>query len=105
MHSGSAPVFNRPRLWHASGPWWHGPRGGATRRGGYRVIYAVFRKYGKIVLVTLFPKSEQANLSKAGQNLVATLLREIERELDQVDREQKAGTIMRGSHHGSQEGP
>ena len=47
------------------------------KSGGYRVFYAVFRRYGKIVLVTLFPKSEQANLSKAGQNLVATLLREI----------------------------
>ena len=63
--------------------------------GGYRVFYAVFRKHGKIVLVTLFPKSVQANLSKAGQNLVAELLREIEGELEQIDREEKAGTPKR----------
>ena len=58
-------------------------------RGGYRVFYAVFRKYGKVVLVTLFPKNVQANLSKAGQNLVAQLLREIEEELEQIAREEK----------------
>lgn len=69
--------------------------------GGYRVFYEVFRKYGKIVLITLFPKSEQANLSKAGQNLVATLLREVEQELDEIDREDKAGTIKRGIPDGS----
>jgi hypothetical protein len=63
--------------------------------GGYRVFYAVFWKYGKIVLVTLFPKNVQANLSKAGQNLVAKLLGEIEEELEQIDREAKAGTIKR----------
>jgi hypothetical protein len=63
--------------------------------GGYRVFYTVFRKYGKIVLVTLFPKSVQANLSKAGQNLVAKLLREIEEELEEIDREENAGTVTR----------
>jgi hypothetical protein len=73
--------------------------------GGYRVFYAVFRKYGKIVLVTLFPKNEQSNLSKAGQNLVATLLREIERELAQFDRQEKAGTRKKGAHHGSPKRP
>jgi hypothetical protein len=52
----------------------------------------VFRKYGKLVLVTLFPKSVQANLSKAGQNLVAKLLLEIEDELEQIDREEKGRT-------------
>jgi hypothetical protein len=57
--------------------------------GGYRVFYAVYRKYGEIVLVTLFPKSVQANLSKAAQNLVAALLREIEEELEQIDQEEK----------------
>jgi hypothetical protein len=63
--------------------------------GGYRVFDAVFRKYGKHVHVTLFPKNERSNLSKAGQNLVATLLRKIERELAQVDREEKAGTLKK----------
>jgi hypothetical protein len=53
------------------------------------VFYAAFRKYGKVVLVTLFPKNVQANLSKAGQNLVAQLLREIEEELEQIAREQE----------------
>jgi hypothetical protein len=57
--------------------------------GGYRVFYAVFRKYGKVVLVTLFPKNVQANLSKAGENLVAQLLREIEEELEQISREEE----------------
>jgi hypothetical protein len=65
--------------------------------GGYRVFYAVFRKYGKIVLVTLFPKSVQANLSDAGRKLVAALLREIERELEQIHREEKAGTRKGGT--------
>jgi hypothetical protein len=63
--------------------------------GGYRVFYSVFRKYGKVILVTLFPKSMQANLSKAGQKLVATLLREIEQELQAIDREERAKTIRR----------
>jgi hypothetical protein len=47
------------------------------------------------VLITLFAKSEQANLSKAGQNLVATLLREIEKELEAIDREARDGKIKR----------
>ena len=47
--------------------------------GGYRVFYAVFRKHGKVVLITLFPKNQQANLSKAGQNLVARVLQEMSR--------------------------
>ena len=59
--------------------------------GGYRVFYAVFRKYGKLVLITLFPKNEQAHLSRAGQNLVARMLREIETELGQIAREDEAG--------------
>ena len=63
--------------------------------GGYRVFYAVFRKFGKIVLVTLFPKSVQANLSKAGQNLVAELLREIEKELEKIEQEENAGAPKR----------
>ena len=58
--------------------------------GGYRVFYAVFRKYGKVVLITLFPKNGRANVSRAGQNLVAQLLREIESELEQIAREEAA---------------
>ena len=71
----------------------HDLAGGTS--GGYRVFYSVFRKYGKVILVTLFAKSEQANLSKAGQNLVATLLREIEVELEAIDREERAEAIKR----------
>jgi hypothetical protein len=58
--------------------------------GGYRVFYAVFRRYGKVVLITLFPKNQQANLSKAGQNFVAQILQEIESELEQIAREEEA---------------
>jgi hypothetical protein len=58
--------------------------------GGFRVFYAVFRRYGKIVLITLFPKNVQANLSRAAQNIVGGLLREIEVELQEIDREEKA---------------
>ena len=65
--------------------------------GGYRVFYAVFRKYGKVILITLFPKNEQANLSKAGQNLVAQLLREIETELEEIAREEEARAQERKS--------
>jgi hypothetical protein len=57
--------------------------------GGYRVFSTVFRKYGKVVLVTLFPKNVQANLSRAGQHLVAQLLREIEEELEPIAREEE----------------
>jgi hypothetical protein len=57
---------------------------------GYRVFYAVFRRYDKVVLITLFAKNQQANLSKAGQNIVAQLLREIESELEQIAREEEA---------------
>ncbi len=63
--------------------------------GGYRVFYAVFRKYGKVVLITLFPKNERANLSRAGQNLVALSLREIESELEQIAREEETRTRER----------
>jgi hypothetical protein len=63
--------------------------------GGYRVFFAVYRRFGKIVLITLFPKSLQANLSDAGRNLVAVLLHEIEEELVQIDREEKVRTIKR----------
>jgi hypothetical protein len=60
------------------------------KSSGYRVFYAVFRKYGKVVLVTLFPKNTQANLSRAAQNLVAQLLREIEAEMERIDQEERA---------------
>jgi hypothetical protein len=63
--------------------------------GGYRVFYAVFRRYGKLVLITLFPKTVQANLSRAALNLVGRLLGEIEEELQQIDREEKAQTRER----------
>jgi hypothetical protein len=63
--------------------------------GGYRVFYAVFRKYGKMVLVTLFPKNLQANLSRAAQDLVAKLLHEIEEELEQIAREEQVGILKR----------
>jgi hypothetical protein len=55
--------------------------------GGYRVFYVVFRNHGKIVLITMFPKSERANLSNAGLAAVARLVREIEAELELIDRE------------------
>jgi hypothetical protein len=58
--------------------------------GGYRVFYAAFRKYDKLVLITLFPKNAQANLSRAGQNLVAELLREIEQDMERIAREEAA---------------
>jgi hypothetical protein len=35
-----------------------------------------------VILITPFLKSERANLSRAGQDLVAQLLREIEAELE-----------------------
>jgi hypothetical protein len=63
--------------------------------GGYRVFYAAFRKYDKLVLITLFPKNAQANLSRAGQNLVAQLLREIEHEMEQIAREEAARSQQR----------
>jgi hypothetical protein len=63
--------------------------------GGYRVLYAAFPAYEKIVLVTLFSKSDQANLSNAGRNLVAVLLREIEAELGRIAREEKSSVIDR----------
>jgi hypothetical protein len=55
----------------------------------------VFRKYGKVVLVTVFPKNVQANLSKAGQNLVAQRLGEIEQELAQIAREEEVRALER----------
>ena len=59
--------------------------------GGYRVFYAVYRKFGTLILITLFPKNALANLSAAGCKLVAALLAEIERELEQIDREGSPG--------------
>jgi hypothetical protein len=59
--------------------------------GGYRVPCAAFRTYDKLVLITLFPKNAQADLSRAGQNLVAQLLREIEREMEQVGVRKRPG--------------
>jgi hypothetical protein len=45
-----------------------------------------------VVLITLFPKNQQANLSKAGQKLVAQLLHEVESELDQIARAEGRGS-------------
>jgi hypothetical protein len=63
--------------------------------GGYRVLYAAFPAYGKVVLVTLFSKSEQSNLSNAGRNLVSALLREIEVELGLIAREEASSAPER----------
>jgi hypothetical protein len=65
------------------------------KSGGYRVLYAAFPAYGKIVLVTLFSKGEQANLSNAARNLVAVLLREIEAELAQIANEEESRLLER----------
>ena len=67
--------------------------------GGYRVFYAAFRKYGKVVLVTLFAKSVQANLSRplriSSPGCSARSRRNSNRSTARKEREPQSG---RGNH-------
>lgn len=50
------------------------PSGRRGKSGSMRVGYAVFPDYGRIYLVTMFPKNVQENLTPAERNAVKALL-------------------------------
>lgn len=47
------------------------------KSGAFRVCYAVFPEHGRVYLVTLFAKSEQANLTAAERTDVKAMLERI----------------------------
>ncbi|HET6249144.1 MAG TPA: hypothetical protein VFE47_15730 [Tepidisphaeraceae bacterium] len=57
------------------------PSRGKGKSGSMRVGYAQFPDYGLILLVTLFMKKDDANLSRRDQNVVAAFLAEFADEL------------------------
>jgi hypothetical protein len=56
---------------------------GRGKSGAHRIGYAYFAKYRTIVLVTVWSKSERADLSRADHNSIARVLQEIEQLLEQ----------------------
>ena len=52
-------------------------REGMGKRGGVRVIYYYHSEQYPVFLLTLFGKSEQANVSKAERNALAKLIDEL----------------------------
>jgi hypothetical protein len=63
-----------------SPPSWH-----TGKRGATRVCYSWFPRYGRLYLVTLFAKNEQANLLPAERAAVAKVLRRIGAALAEGD--------------------
>ncbi len=56
------------------------PLAGRGTRGGGRVIYAVVCRSLVLALITVYAKSDQADLSPAERREIATLIRELDRE-------------------------
>jgi hypothetical protein len=54
------------------------PGEGRGKSGAYRVCYAYFARRGMVFLLTVYGKSERANLTKAEQDAIGEVLRGIE---------------------------
>ena len=59
-------------------------REGMGKRGGVRVIYYYHNEQYPVFLLTVFGKSEQANVSKAERNELAQLARYLREQYDQT---------------------
>ena len=55
---------------------------GRGESGSYRVCYAYFSRRGMVFLLTVFGKNERADLSKADQAAIATVIRDIEESIE-----------------------
>jgi mRNA-degrading endonuclease RelE of RelBE toxin-antitoxin system len=51
------------------------------KSGAYRVCYVYFAEYKVAVLITIFGKNEKSNLTMADRNGIASVIRDIERDL------------------------
>jgi hypothetical protein len=56
---------------------------GRGKSGAFRICYVYFAEYSVVVLITIFDKSEQCNLSVADRRGIASVIREIESDLAQ----------------------
>ena len=54
---------------------------GRGKSGSVRVIYIDFESYGKLYLLTVYPKNVKDNLTKAEQNELKKLVEVLEKEL------------------------
>jgi hypothetical protein len=52
------------------------------KSGAFRVCYVYFEKHGVVVLITIFGKNEKSDLSPADRNGIASIIRDIEHDLD-----------------------
>lgn len=52
------------------------------KSGGVRVIYIDFEVYEKIYLLTAYTKNEKENLTKEEQNELRTLIKVLEKQLE-----------------------
>ena len=61
----------------------HAPlRRSGGKSGGIRVCYAVFERFGRVVLVTAYAKSEASDLSPAERHSIRLLLDRLERTFE-----------------------
>ena len=51
------------------------------KRGGFRVCYVYFEKYESVYLVTIYAKTDQADLSSAGRKKMSQLIKNQEADL------------------------
>lgn len=58
------------------------PATGKGKSGAYRYLYVYFTKDGIIYLLFLFPKSEQADLTKDQKKVIAQMIGEARRNLE-----------------------
>ena len=54
---------------------------GRGKSGSGRACYVDFVVYGKIYLVTAYPKNEKENLSKSERNAIAKMIEQLEKSL------------------------
>ncbi len=61
------------------------PGTGRGKSGAYRVCYAYFSRRGMVFLLTAYGKSVRADLTRAEQDAIAVVLRDIERAIERGD--------------------
>jgi hypothetical protein len=55
---------------------------GKGKSGGVRVVYALFSSYETVLLIMVFAKNEQANLTAAQKKACAILVKQFQKELE-----------------------
>lgn len=58
------------------------PKAGRGKSGAFRIYYAYFAPFRIVLLTTVFGKNEADDLSEAGKAAMATLIAEIESQLE-----------------------